>query len=91
MNTIIWLVAGLEGEAVSDVSYTWSLLNESGGNAINASVTFNDNDVNNYVNPGDTFSVYAGPDSDGGDGYFTLILTDSSTGSTIFKSVITKY
>ena len=85
-DTIVWLVAGLEGEAVAIGSYSWSLLNDNGANVTTATLTLNDNDNNSYVNPGDTFSVDAGAD-----GYYTFLLTDSSTGATVFKSTMTKY
>ena len=55
----IWLVSGIEGEAVSDSSYSWALLNSTGANATSATCQFNEVTGTGYVNAGDTFAVTA--------------------------------
>ena len=82
----IWLVSGIEGEAVSDTSYSWALLNATGANATGASCVFNEVTGSGYVNAGDTFAVTAPAD-----GYFVFILTDEASGQTIYKSSTSKY
>ncbi|MCK5112798.1 MAG: type IV pilin N-terminal domain-containing protein [Thermoplasmatales archaeon] len=82
----IWLVSGIEGEAVQNTSYAWSLLNSAGTNASGATCTFNEVTGLGYVNAGDTFTIDAGAD-----GYFVFMLTDTATGQTIYKSPSAKY
>jgi len=82
----IWLVSGIEGEAVSDSSYSWALLNASGANATGATCLFNEVTGSGYVNAGDTFSVTAPAD-----GYYVFMLTDEASGQTIYKSSTSKY
>jgi len=92
-NQRIWLVSGIEGEAISTTSFAWSLLGSDGKNCTvangytaNANCTFNEVTGSGYVNAGDTFTIVAGDD-----GYFVFMLTDTSTGSTIYKSSSAKY
>jgi hypothetical protein len=85
-DTIIWLVAGLEGNEVEVGSYFWSLLADTGVNSSGASISFNDNDGDGYVTPGDTFAVTAGSND-----RFVFLLTETSTDQTIFKSLMAKY
>ena len=85
-ETRIWLVSGIEGEAVPDTSYAWSLLTDAGVNATNATCTFNEVTGAGYVNAGDTFTIVAPAD-----GYYVFMLIDTSTGSTIYKSSSAKY
>ena len=99
-NKVIWLVAGLEGDAVSDTSYTASVLDADTGSpqnvyldgvgtgACGAWVNFSDSDGDGYVNPGDTFSVTINATTSG---YYVFMLTDTATGSTLYKSATTKY
>lgn len=82
----VWLVSGIEGEAILDTSYSWSLLRTNGTNATGATCTFNEVTGSGYVNAGDTFTIDAGAD-----GYFVFMLTDTGTGSTIYKSSSVKY
>ena len=82
----IWLVSGIEGEAISDTSYSWALLNSTGGNASGATCVFNEVTGSGYVNAGDTFTIIAPSD-----GYFVFMLTDQSSGQTIYKSSTAKY
>ncbi len=82
----IWLVSGIEGEAVSDSSYSWALLNSTGANASGATCTFNEVTGTGYVNAGDTFTIIAPSD-----GYYVFMLTDQSSGQTIYKSSTSKY
>ena len=84
-NTRIWLVSGIEGEAILDTSYNAVLLNAV-GEVDSATITFNEVTGPGYVNAGDTFTVVAS-----GDGYFTFMLSDTATGSTIYKSPAAKY
>ncbi len=85
-DTRIWLVSGIEGEAILNTSYNAVLLNASGAADIGAAFTFNEVTGPGYVNAGDTFTVVAS-----GDGYFTFMLSDTATGSTIYKSPSAKY
>ena len=85
-NQRVWLVSGIEGEAVIDTAYSWSLLASNGTNASGATCTFNEVTGSGYVNAGDTFTVAAGAD-----GYFVFMLTDTGTGQTIYKSSSVKY
>ena len=82
----IWLVSGIEGEAVSDTSYSWALLDSNGQNASGANCTFNEVTGGGYVNAGDTFRVQAPSD-----GYYVFMLTDEASGQTIYKSSTSKY
>ena len=85
-NQTIWLVSGIEGEAVEDGSYATTLLAANG--TVDAGATFLKNEVTGtgYVNAGDTFTVTASQD-----GYFVFMITDTATGQTIYKSSTTKY
>ncbi len=85
-NTRIWLVSGIEGEAIADTSYSWSLLDATGANASGATCAFNEVTGSGYVNAGDTFTLVAPAD-----GYYVFMLTYKSTGSTIYKSSSAKY
>ena len=85
INTRIWLVSGIEGEAILNTSYNAVVLNASGG-VDAATITFNEVTGAGYVNAGDTFTVVTS-----GDGYFTFMLSDTATGSTIYKSPQAKY
>ncbi len=85
-NLRIWLVSGIEGEAVSDTSYSWALLNDTGANASSATCLFNEVTGSGYVNAGDTFAVTAPTD-----GYYVFMLTDEASGQTIYKSSTSKY
>ena len=85
-DTRIWLVSGIEGEAILNTSYNAVLLNASGAADTGATITFNEVTGAGYVNAGDTFTVAAS-----GDGYFTFMLSDTATGSTIYKSPSAKY
>ena len=85
-QTRIWLISGIEGEAILNTSYNSVLLNASGAADIGAVITFNEVTGPGYVNAGDTFTVVAS-----GDGYFTFMLSDTATGSTIYKSPSAKY
>ena len=89
-NTRVWLVSGIEGEAILNTSYDWALLDING--IIHATATCQLNEVvgPGYINSGDTFTVISGPGI-GDDGYFVFMLTDTSTGATIFKSPSVKY
>jgi flagellin-like protein len=82
---VIWLVSGIEGEAILNTSTNKYLLNASGASA---AITYTFNDVNNdgYVNAGDTFAVTAPID-----GYYVFMISDTGTGATIYKSTSTKY
>lgn len=84
-NTVIWLISGVEGEAIIDTSYSAVLLNFS-GQPDNATITFNE--VNNlgYLNEGDTFTIEASTD-----GYYTFLISETTSGATIYKSVLLKY
>lgn len=85
-NEVIWYVSGIENGPLGDDEYDWSLLNESGGNETGVTVKFNDNNDDDYVNSGDTFSVTAATD-----GKYTFVLTSKDTGETIYKSSLTQY
>jgi len=85
-QTRIWLVSGIEGEAVADTSYAWSLLTDAGVNATGANCTFNEVTGSGYVNAGDSFTIVAPVDV-----YYVFILIDTSTGSTIYNSSSVKY
>ncbi len=85
-NQRIWLVSGIEGEAVSDNSYSWALLNDTGANATGATCLFNEVTGTGYVNAGDTFALTAPTD-----GYYVFMLTDEASGQTIYKSSTSKY
>jgi flagellin-like protein len=83
---VIWLVSGIEGEAILNTSTNKYLLNSSGAAAIGATFTFNDVNSDNYINAGDTFAITATSD-----GYYVFMISDTGTGATIFKSTSTKY
>jgi hypothetical protein len=82
---VIWLVSGIEGEAILNTSTNKYLLNATGASA---SFTFTFNDVNSdgYINAGDTFAVTATSD-----GYYVFMISDTGTGATVYKSTSTKY
>ncbi len=82
----IWLVSGIEGEAVDINSYSAVLL-RANGTVANSTILFNEVTGTGYVNAGDTFTVTAND----GDGYYVFMLTDTATGQTIYKSTSTKY
>ena len=84
-QNVIWLVSGVEGEAVLNTSTNKYLLNSSGAAAA-ITYTFNDVNTDGYVNAGDTFSITAPSD-----GYYVFMISDTGTGATIFKSTSTKY
>ena len=85
-NTTIWLVSGIEGEAVNSSSYSAVLLDADGNPDTGATITFQEVSQTGYVNSGDTFRV-----NSTGDGYYTFMITDTASGQTIFKSTSTKY
>ncbi len=89
-NTRVWLVSGIEGEAVLNTSYAWTLLDADGKKHTNATCQFNEVTGLGYVNAGDTFTVKSG-DTINDDGYFVFMLTDTATGQTIYKSPSAKY
>jgi len=94
----IWLVSGIEGESILKTSYDAVLLNAQGkadsasnysfyqDNESGGCIVFNDVNGDGYINAGDTFTIVASTD-----GYFTFMLTDTSTGATIYKSTSVKY
>ena len=82
---VIWLVSGIEGEAILNTSTNKFLLG-SDGSAATFNYTFNDVNSDNYINAGDTFSITADAD-----GYYVFMISDTGTGATIFKSTSTKY
>ena len=82
---VIWLVSGIEGEAILNTSTNKYLLNATGASAT-FTYTFNDVNSDGYVNAGDTFAVTAPAD-----GYYVFMMSDSGTGATIYKSTNTKY
>ncbi len=84
-NTRIWLVSGIEGEKILNTSYSAVLLNVSGG-VDSATITFNEITGPGSINAGDTFTIVAS-----GDGYFTFMLSDIVTGTTIYKSGSVRY
>ena len=85
-HTVIWMVAQVEGETIADDEFGWTLLNNIGQNATGAILLFNDNNVDNYVNSGDTLAV-----NTTSSGSYVLTLFDMGTGSLLFKSGSTKY
>ena len=82
---VIWLVSGIEGEAILNTSTNKYLLNDTGA-AATFTYQFNDVNSDNYINAGDTFAITAS-----GDGYYVFMISDTGTGATIFKSTTTKY
>ena len=82
---VIWLVSGIEGEAILNTSTNKYLLNSTGA-AATFTYVFNDVNSDNYINAGDTFAITANLD-----GYYTFMISDTGTGATIFKSTTTKY
>jgi flagellin-like protein len=85
-NQTIWLVSGIEGEAVADGSYEGRLLAANGTIDSGATITKQEVTGAGYVNAGDTFVVTASQD-----GYFVFMITDTASGQTIYKSASTKY
>jgi len=85
-NEIVWLVSGLEGACLEENDYDSSLLYEDGTKDSGAVVEFQDVTTPGYVNEGDTFLVKSSTD-----GYFVLLITDSTSGDTIYKSALTQY
>ncbi len=84
--SVIWMVSQVEGGTVADDEYDWTLSDTNGVSATGATLTFNDNNNDNYVNPGDTFAVTA-PYS----GTYVLTLSDKGMGDILFKSAPLKY
>ena len=82
---VIWLVSGIEGEAILNSSTNKYLLNSSGA-AASFTYVFNDINSDNYINAGDTFSI-----TTTSDGYYVFMISDTGTGATIYKSTTTKY
>ena len=85
-NYTIWIVSGIEGEAVKDGTYARTLLFENGTIDSNADIDKQEVTGAGYVNAGDIFCVTASED-----GYFVFMLTDNATGQTIYRSTSTKY
>ncbi len=85
-NTVIWLVSGVEGPPVETKDVEMILLNESGQPQPDAEITFNEVNVEGYINPGDTFTVVAPSD-----GYYVFMLTHKISGATIYKGSLTHY
>lgn len=85
---VIWMVSQVEGESVADDEYEWALLDTSGINCSSASISFNDNNEDNYINSGDTFAVAVNSTTTGN---YVLTLNDKATGSLLFKSASVKY
>lgn len=85
-NEIIWLVAEVEGNPLRTKDVEMILLNESGEPQPDAEITFNEVNVEGYINPGDTFTVVAPSD-----GYYVFMLTHKISGATIYKSSLTHY
>ena len=85
-NETVWLVSGIEGEAINTSSYSAVLLDASGNPDTGATITFQEVSQAGYVNSGDTFKVNSTTD-----GYFVFMITDTASGQTIFKSTSTKY
>jgi len=85
-NTVIWLVSGVEGNPVETKDVEMILLNESGQPQPDAEITFNEVNVEGYINPGDTFTVVAPSD-----GYYVFMLTHKISGATIYKGSLTHY
>jgi len=85
-GTIVWLVAGVEGGPIEDDSIIMVLLDEYEIVDYDATITFYDYDYNDYVNPGDTFTVVASQD-----GYYAFRISDTTAGDILFKSVLVHY
>jgi len=87
-NETIWLVSGIEGEAVEDGTYSTTLLYDNGTLAASGAPAIQKQEVTGagYVNSGDTFKCTAPQD-----GYFVFMITDTASGQTIYKSTSTKY
>ena len=85
-NETIWLVSGIEGEAVEDGTYQTALLFANGTLDSGATITKQEVVGSGYVNSGDTLKVTASED-----GYFVFMITDTATGQTIYKSTSSKY
>jgi len=86
LNETIWLVSGYSGEVIPEGSYETILLFHNG--TVDSGAIISKQDVMNqgYINSGDTFKVRASSD-----GNFVFLITDKNTGSTMFRSVSTKY
>ena len=85
VQQVIWLVSGIEGEAILTNSTNKYLLDNLGASA-GFNITFNDVNGDWYINAGDTFALTAD-----NDGYYTFMISDTGTGATIYKSTTTKY
>ena len=82
---VIWLVSGIEGEAILANSTNKYLIDSNGASA-GFNYTFNDVNGDWYINAGDTFALTAD-----NDGYYVFMVSDTGTGATIYKSTSTKY
>ena len=82
---VIWLVSGIEGEAILTNSTNKYLIDNVGAPA-GFNITFNDVNGDWYINAGDTFALVADDD-----GYYVFMISDTGTGATIYKSTTTKY
>jgi len=85
-NEVIWLVSGVEGNPIGINDVETILLNESGEPQPDAEITFSDNNADDLITPGDTFTVIAPSD-----GYYVFMLTHKISGATIYKSSSTHY
>lgn len=85
-NEIVWLISGLEGAALEEKDYHSSLLYKNGTKDTGASIELQDVTTQGYVNEGDTFLVKASID-----GYFVFLITDTTSGDTIYRSSLTQY
>ncbi|UCF11943.1 MAG: type IV pilin N-terminal domain-containing protein [Thermoplasmatales archaeon] len=83
---VIWMVSQVEGETIGSTEYRWTLLDTNGQNVTGATLSFNDNNADTYVNSGDTFAV-----NTTSTGSYVFTLSDSGTGALLFKSATTKY
>ena len=83
---VIWMVSQVEGETIADDEWVWTLLNSAGINLTGASCVHNDNNVDSYVNSGDTFTLTANAT-----GQYVFTLSDGGTGALLFKSASLKY
>lgn len=86
LNVTIWLVSGFSGETIPDDSYEAILLYNNGTADTGANITKQEVMGAGFVNSGDTFTVIASED-----GNFVFLITDKHTGSTMFKSIPTRY
>jgi flagellin-like protein len=85
-NETIWLVSGYSGEEIQEGSYDTSLLHENGTVDSGAIISKHEVMEPGYLNSGDTISVTASQD-----GYYVFLITDTATGSTLFRSTLIKY